>query len=35
MKQLGPKVTINPSFREIRKQSLGNYFETCLVKETL
>lgn len=35
MKQLGPKVTINPSFREIRKQFLGNYFETCLVKETL
>lgn len=32
MKQLGPEVTINPNFGEIRKQSLDNYFETCLTK---
>lgn len=31
MKQFGPQVTINPNFREIRKQSLEGYFETCLV----
>lgn len=31
MKQLGPQVTINPSFREIRKQSLEGNFETRLV----
>lgn len=32
MKRLGPEVTINPNFGEIRKQSLDNYFETCLMK---
>lgn len=32
MKQLGPEITINPNFAEIRKQSSDNYFETCLMK---
>lgn len=32
MKQLDPKVTINPNFIEIRKQPLGDYFETTLAK---
>lgn len=32
MKQLGPEITINPNFIEIRKQSLDNDFETCLTK---
>lgn len=32
MKQPGTKITINPNFGEIRKQSSDNYFETGLMK---
>lgn len=32
MKQPGAKITINPNFGEIRKQSSDNYFETGLMK---
>lgn len=32
MKQPGAEITINLNFREIRKQSSDNYFETGLMK---
>lgn len=32
MKQFGPEITINPKFREIRKQALDDDYEICLMK---